>query len=167
MTNEKVLYTDGHEVTVTESFFQVKKTMYQLKGIIHHDFLVIHPHRFPSLIAMLVGAIVVLLALLNWLPINSLPTIHFLPFEIDGKELAIITGSSITIMGTVVLSLTKERYAIRLATAVGERNVLISKRREYITQILDALNRAFMNIVTPNKDLGNRKGGRTFMVGSR
>jgi hypothetical protein len=165
MIQEKILYTDGHEVTVTESFFQVKKTMYQLKGIIHHDFLIIHPHRFPPLVAMLLGAIMILLALLHWLPLGSLPTIQFLSSEINGKEIVIIIGAGILTIGTVMLSLTKERYAIRLATAEGERNVLISKRREYVTQILDALNKAFMSLVTPKKALGNK--GRTFVVGSR
>jgi uncharacterized membrane protein len=165
MTHEKVLYTDGHEVTVTESFFKVRKTMYQLKGIIHHDFLVIHPHRIPALLVMLVGALIIFLAVLHWLPINSMPDFRFFSVEINAKETAMVVGSVLLIVGTIILSRTKERYAIRLATAEGIRNVLVSKRKEYVTQILDALNRAFMGLISPREVGKNRR--RAFMVGSR
>ena len=48
MVTGKILYTDGHDVTVTDSFFQVKKTSYQLNGITKHDFLILHPDRLPA-----------------------------------------------------------------------------------------------------------------------
>ncbi len=38
---------------------------------------------------------------------------------------------------------TKERYAVSITTAEGERNVVVSDRKEYITQIVHALNEAF------------------------
>src|SRR5258706_3573610 len=164
MTTEEVLYADGHEVTVTESSFKVRKTMYQLKGIIHHDFLVIHPHRIPALMIMLIGALTILLGTLRFVPKNSLPAFQFLSMEISENTAAIVLGAWLLMIGTVILSFAKERYAIRLATAEGEKNVLVSKRKEYVAQILDALNRAFLSLVSPT---GKKAGSRTFEVGSR
>jgi hypothetical protein len=166
MRPEKVLYTDGHEVTVTESFFQVKKTMYQLKGIIHHDFLVIQPHRIPALLMMLIGALTILVILQHWSPIKSIPELHLFSIEIHGAQIVTAIGATLLVTGTLILITTKERYAIHIETAEGERNVLVSKRKEYITQILDALNRAFMSLVDRRKGTGS-KAGRTFVVGSR
>ena len=39
--------------------------------------------------------------------------------------------------------LVRERYAVRIATAEGEKNAVVSEKKEYITQIVDALNEAF------------------------
>src|SRR5258708_4434370 len=141
MITEKVLYTDGHEVTVTESSFKVRKTMYQLKGIIHHDFLVLHPHRIPSLLIMMIGVLTMMMGVFHWIPKNSMRAFQILSFQISENVAAISIGAVLLAAGAVILSFTKERYAIRLATAEGEKNVLVSKRKEYVAQILDALNR--------------------------
>jgi len=167
MNTEKVLYTDGHEVTVTESIFQVKKTMYQLKGIIHHDFLVLYPPRIPALTTMLIGALTIFMAALHWQPIRALPTTHLLSAEISGTNTAVITGCLLILIGVMLLIAAKVRYAIRLETAEGARNVLISKRKEYVAQVLEALNKAFLSLVAPKKELGKHKRGKTFLVGSR
>ena len=37
----------------------------------------------------------------------------------------------------------RQRYAVRIATAEGEKDVVVSSRKEYIQQIVDALNRAY------------------------
>ena len=167
MNNEKVLYTDGHDVTVTESIFQVKKTMYQLKGIIHHDFLVIYPHRIPALLIMLMGAVTIFLAVFRWQPLTALPSIHLLSLGISGMQTAIVMGCVLLAIGSVILMAARVRYAIHLETAEGGRNVLVSKRKEYVAQVLDALNKAFMNLLAPRKESGKNKRGRTFLVGSR
>ncbi len=167
MKSEKVLYTDGHEVTVTESIFQVKKTMYQLKGIIHHDFLVIYPPRIPALITMLIGAMTIFMAVLHWQPISAMPATRVLSSEISGTNAAVIVGCFLILIGVILLIAARVRYAIRLETAEGARNVLVSKRKEYVAQVLEALNKAFMSIVSPKKESGKHKGGRAFLVGSR
>jgi hypothetical protein len=41
----------------------------------------------------------------------------------------------------------REKYAVRIYTAEGEKNVVVSASREYISQIIDALNRAFLDLV--------------------
>ena len=48
MSLDKVLYTDGRGITVTDSTFQVNKTSYQLNGIIKHGLLTIDrsDHRY-------------------------------------------------------------------------------------------------------------------------
>jgi Family of unknown function (DUF6232) len=141
--------------------------MYQLKGIINHDFLIIHPHRIMPLLIMVLGALTVVSGILRWVPKNLVPSFHILSLAFGGNAVIMISGIALLIAGAAILSLTKVRYAIRLATAEGEKNVVVSKRKEYITQILDALNKAYMNLVTPEREIGKTRENRTFVVGAR
>jgi hypothetical protein len=50
------------------------------------------------------------------------------------------------------MGLMKDRYAVRIATAAGEKNVLVSRKKEYIEQIVEALNRAFFHFVSRGKN---------------
>jgi len=167
MIPEKVLYTDGHEVTVTESVFTVKNTMYQLKGITNHGFLIIRPHRLPPLFTVLLGAAMISLGALQAVPNSIMSDFVFHSFRVSANAVATGLGAGLLVAGCVAFGLMKVRYAIRIATAEGEKNVVISKRREYVAQILDALNKAFLTLVSPKKESGKNRGGRTFMVGSR
>jgi hypothetical protein len=164
MMPEKILYTDEYDVTITESFFQVKKTMYQLKGIVHHDFLVVHPYRIPSLLMMLIGALTIMMGTFNWIPKNLMRSFRILSFPISENVAAIAVGAGLLAAGAVILSVAKEHYAIRLSTAEGAKNVLVHKRKEYVARILDALNRASLNLVSQTE---RKVGSRTFEVGSR
>jgi hypothetical protein len=149
MMPKKVLYTDGHEVTVTDSSFQVKKTLYMLSGITKHGFTIIHPDRLPAFLVLLIGSMLITLGALNMIPQRTVPDIQFLSFDWTANTLAIGVGIVIAVMGIVGMILMHDRYAVRIATAEGEKNVLVSSRREYIEQIIDALNKAFIDFVSP------------------
>jgi hypothetical protein len=45
--------------------------------------------------------------------------------------------------GVLITGLMRERYAVRIATAEGEKNVVISSQKEYIAQIVDAISSAY------------------------
>jgi len=167
MIPEKVLYTDGHDVMVTESVFMIKNTMYQLKGITNHGFQIIRPHRLPPLLVALIGALLVFLGAAHIVPKNFIPDLVLQFIQLSVNTAAACLGAGLLVIGSVVFGLMKERYAIRISTAEGEKNVLISGRREYIAQILDALNKAFMSLVSPKKGSGKDKGRRPFQVGTR
>lgn len=166
MIPEKVLYTDGHDVTVTESSFMIKRTMYQLKGITNHGFQVIRPRRLIPLFVALSGALLIFLGASQVVTKNFIPGLILNSIHVGPNAVVVFLGAGLLVVGAAALALTKVRYAIRIATAEGEKNVLVSRRREYIAQILEALNKAFMSLVSPRKELKNR-GGRPFQVGTR
>ena len=62
---------------------------------------------------------------------------------VSSNVLALWIGGALFLMGILVLAVTRERYAVRIATAEGEKNAVVSNKREYVAQIVDALNRAF------------------------
>jgi hypothetical protein len=152
MIPEKILYTDGHEVTVTDSVFKVKKTMYDLKGITRHGFLIIQPHRLLPMIIALIGVMMIAAGTLRIVPESFLRNLKFESFVISGNAVTLGLGAGLLIVASITLSLMKERYAVRIATAEGEKNVVVSKRKEYVAQIMDALNKAFLNLVSRKRE---------------
>ena len=60
------------------------------------------------------------------------------------------------LLGLLILTVERERYAVRIATAEGEKNAVVSEKKEYIAQIVEALNEVFSHNRPPSvyeKDL--------------
>jgi hypothetical protein len=141
MATDKVIYTDGHDVLVTDTTFKVKNTSYRLNGITKLCMWTIRPDRWPSVLVLLLGLGSAVLGYLGYLPPEWVLTTDYGSFT--ANDIALWGGLALTIIGLLALSLSKERYAVRIATAEGEKNAVVSYKREYISQIVDALHSAF------------------------
>jgi len=137
----KVLYTDGRDVVVTDSTLKIKNTSYRLNGITNLCMWTIRPHRWPAVLLLLVGLTAAVSGYLNLLPSN----INFNAEDgyLGANTLAVYIGAALALIGLLSLAFTRERYAVRIATAEGEKNAVVSSRREYIAQIVDAIHSAF------------------------
>jgi hypothetical protein len=62
---------------------------------------------------------------------------------VSGSTIALVIGALIAFIGVLLLGLIRPRYAVRIATAEGEKDVVVSSKKEYIQQIVDALNSAY------------------------
>lgn len=140
-------YTDGHDVTVTDAGFKVKNTLYQLNGITRHGFSIIAPHRAPYTILLGLGAIIFACGAFNILPANWHRQVTVFGFSVIVNAVVMTAGSVIFGAGMLVMLRLREKYAVRISTAEGEKNVVVSQSREYISQIIDALNRAFLDLM--------------------
>ena len=148
METDKVLYyTDGHEVTVTDSGFKVKNTLYQLNGITRHGFSIISPHRAPYMTLMILGTIIFLCGAMNILPPEWMRSVNIFGFSLLVNSVVMTAGIIFFISGMAIMFRQKEKYAVRIFTAEGEKNVVVSQSREYISQIVDALNRAYLDLM--------------------
>jgi hypothetical protein len=141
MTQDKLIYTDGHDVMVTESTFKVKNASYRLNGITKLCMWTIRPDRWPAVLALLIGIAAIVCGVMGVIP----PDVNLATEGgyVSGNELALYVGAALTVLGIIVLAASKERYAVRIATAEGEKNAVVSRKREYISQIVDALHSAF------------------------
>jgi len=145
MSSENILYTDGHDVTVTESIFQVRKNRYRLAGITNHGFHIIKPNRMPVIIISLLGLLAIGLGILNFtLPIEY--SLKVYGYQLSTNNLILLGGIALILIGILISTLLKERYGVRIATAEGEKNVVVSKRREYVNMIVEALDQADQSI---------------------
>jgi hypothetical protein len=141
MIPDKVLYTDGHDVTVTESTFQVRNTAYELRGITKFGLLIRRPDRFPGAILILAGIILMICGYLDLIS-PVIGSVNAANASMSGNELALWIGGLLAFMGLVLMIFVRERYSVRIATAEGEKDAVVSSKKEYINQIVAALNKA-------------------------
>lgn len=141
MTQDKLIYTDGHDVMVTESTFKVKNASYRLNGITKLCLWTIRPDRWPAILALLIGLAAVVSGMMGMIPadVNMATDGGY----VTGNELALYIGAGLALVAIIALAVSKERYAVRIGTAEGEKNAVVSRKREYISQIVDALHSAF------------------------
>ena len=166
MKNENVLYTDGHDVTVTSDMFKVKKKWYSLNGITKHNFSILPPARVACYTLLVLGALLEVVGAANLIPPTVVSDMFVFNTWLTANQLAIGAGIIFLVTGALWMMFTKERYAVSITTAEGERNVVVSERKEYITQIVHALNEAFFALVT-NPDSTSKTRKREFIVSGR
>lgn len=143
-TTDKVFYTDGHEVLVTDSTFKVNRKEYKLLGITRHGLFTIKPHRAPGFFILIIGLLVLLIGAYELLPATGVGEIRMANRWISANDISVVAGSIIAFAGLMVIVLVKPKYAVRISTAEGESNAVVSRQQEYIRQIIDGLNRAFI-----------------------
>jgi hypothetical protein len=141
MVSDKVIYTDGRDVTVTDSTLKVKHSSYQINGITKLRFWTIRPDRWPGVLLLVLGLGAALCGWLGMIPGEM--NIQTNNGVITGNELFLYGGLVLAVIGIIILAVTRERYAVRITTAEGEKNAIVSTKRDYIQQIVDALNRSF------------------------
>lgn len=144
MAADEVLYTDGHDIVVTPSTLQVKGIHYRLIGITKHGMAILRPVRLPGIIMIVLGAVLAVLGMRGLIPSTLFGDILINGKLVAAGKVAIWAGAAIAALGILLIALVKEKYAVRIATAEGEKNAVVSNKREYIHQIINALNRAFM-----------------------
>lgn len=138
MIPDKIIYTDGHDVTVTDSTFKVKRAEYNITGITKYGLMILKPSRLPGVLLLLVGLVLLIGGMLNMFS----PRMEMGDQYVNANTMALLVGAGLSLIGVLILGLVRERYAVRIATAEGEKNAIVSRHKAYISQIVDALNRA-------------------------
>jgi len=160
---DKVYYSDGSLVTVTERMLQVKKTGYDLKGITRYGLSILQPVRLPWLALLIVGAGLVVAGVVKAIPETWMTERYLDDVLVTGNLVTVLLGSVLALTSIGVLLSLSERYAVSITTADGDHNVVVSKRKEYVTCIVNALNSAFFSRI---KSTGEKRT-REFTVSSR
>jgi hypothetical protein len=90
-----------------------------------------------------IGLITMFAGLLKLIPTTWINDTIIGDTLVSGSTIAMILGASIAFIGVLLLGMIRQRYSVRISTAEGEKDVVVSSRKEYIQQIVDALNSAY------------------------
>jgi hypothetical protein len=143
MVVDKVFYTNGHDVMVTDTSFTVKKKQYRILGITDHAIRKIKPLRMKGLFIVLLGALITLLSTLEYFS-SQVDSVILFERVWSGSQVLLASGIVIALIGLIWTFAVKPRYAVHISTAEGDTDVVVSSQREYVRQIVNALNRAVM-----------------------
>ncbi len=143
MTKENVFYTDTFGVTVTDSELQVRKKWYSLDGITKHGLAIIRPSKAPGILLLFFGAILTIAGGAS--VVGNLPEVTLVGVPIDPNTGVFCLGVLFMLTGIGIMWSMREKYAVSITIATGDRVVVISNHKEYITQIVHALNEAFFS----------------------
>jgi hypothetical protein len=148
MIPDKILYTDGHDVTVTDTTLQVKKHEYRLNGVTKCALMVLQPKRAPGIVLLLMGLGLMALGFLGVFSPELFPDVNWNNRNYSANIVALWGGGLIAILGIIALAAVRQRYSVRIATAEGEKDAIVSTRKEYISQIVDSVNQAVSYVRT-------------------
>jgi hypothetical protein len=148
MMPDKVLYTDGHDVTVTDTKLQVKNHEYLLNGVTRCAVTVLQPRRAPGVLLLIAGLALIVCGLMGLIPAGTIPDVAIGDKLVGVNTLAVWVGAAFAVIGLLILAIVRERYAVRIATAEGEKDAVVSDKKEYINQIADAINQAVTYVRT-------------------
>ena len=146
MIADKIFYADAHHhVIVTDSTFIVKDKEYFIPSIRDHIIKEVKPVPVLGSLVTVVGVALALLGMFQLISFDFIPAVNFAGTTIDAHWWVVLAGTVLMFGGLILIVLVKPRYALHISTAQGaEDDVIVSPKREYIKQIIDALNRAFM-----------------------
>jgi hypothetical protein len=139
MNLAKLLYIDEQGVSVTKYRLRVKNNLYTLKGIEGHQLSVIPPERTPGVIMLLIGTGLTMFSMI--FP-PSFSGIELVEKFISINSAVFYFGMLLMMIGLGRIVLSRERYALRIATKEGDKNAVVSTKKEYIDEIINALNNA-------------------------
>jgi len=145
MIPDRVIYTDGHDVTITDTKLKVKNHSYKLNGITKHGLLTMKPKKAPFIILLGIGLLLALLGLF----VDFAHTMYVAGGYITLNSVFLLTGVALFVASLIGLAINRVKYAVRIDTAEGEKNAVVSTKKAYIGQIVEALSEAIRSSITP------------------
>ena len=141
MHPDTVIYTDGRNVKVTSSEFIIGHMKYLIDGIMAVRMHLIRSPKALPIILILIGALVVAAGLFYNFGGGSEST-YIANVAVTPERIAVFAGVLFMLSGIIMLSLLHDKYALLVTTAEGEKNLLISRNRDYVNQIMSAIREA-------------------------
>lgn len=139
---ENTLYTDGHGIMVTTSEFVTGKTSYKIAGIINAHVRLLKRTLTPALVLVILGVAGVITGFFHLYSNIAMDPFYVGNTIITANRLAIIAGFVLFVAGLALTAFLHDKYAVHIVTAEGDKEPVVSDRKQYIQQIVSALQKA-------------------------
>ncbi|MEO5569742.1 MAG: DUF6232 family protein [Bacteroidia bacterium] len=139
---EPTIYTDGRDVKVTPTEFTAGKKSYKLEGIVDASMNLIRASLVPALLMLLIGIAILATGLLHMYSPERIDSLSSGTVIITVNRLAVFGGVLFFIIGILLTFKTRDKYAVHIVTAEGHKEPIISKKKDYVAQIVKAIQHA-------------------------
>ena len=143
---EAVIYTDGHGTKVTTNEFITGNTTYLISGIMEARINQIKSSLVPAIALLVFGIIIIAAGFLHLLNSDDVVQFRAGDMNMTFDRIAGIVGFIFIVLGVIALVLRHKKYSVHIRTAEGEKDPLISRKKDYITQIVSAINTAVRHV---------------------
>jgi hypothetical protein len=139
---EGVIYTDGHGTKVTTQEFITGNTTYLIRGIMEARMNQIYTSLIPGVTLLVLGILAIAAGFFQLL--NSEEVVQFRMGGLDMtlNRIAGFVGFILIILGLVALIMRHKKYSVHIRTAEGEKDPVVSTKKDYVAQIVSAINTA-------------------------
>ncbi|UII32901.1 DUF6232 family protein [Fulvivirga ulvae] len=158
MKEEEIIYTDGHGVKITSDKFYADKDEYNLDGITKIDLQRIPASNAPGIILFILGFLSIVAGSLDIFADIRYSTEEAV-YVMNLNMVAIGLGVALIIGGIIWMIAAKDKYAVEIRTAEGEKQPIVSRSREYAALIVTSLKKAYFRYVK-DYDYGRRRKDR-------
>jgi hypothetical protein len=150
---EGVIYTDGHGTKVTTQEFITGNTTYLIRGIMEARMNQIRTSAIPSITLLVLGIIAFIAGFFRLL--NHEEVVQFRIGEMDMtlNRIATLVGFIFIILGLIGLALRHKKYSVHIRTAEGEKDPVVSIKKDYVAQIVSAINAAVRERRQPEMEI--------------
>jgi hypothetical protein len=125
--DRKVFFSDGG-VIISDSRFIASGYIYNISDLSAVRLEVVEPQRWLALFSIVLGLVFLLI-----------------------EDALFVVGGFFIALGIMIGVFAKTRYAVILKTNTGEHRVLLDRNRDYIAQVVYALDAAIINRTVPSK----------------
>jgi hypothetical protein len=139
---ENVLYTDGHHVKVTRQHLIVGKVAYLIDGILNARINMIHGNVAGAIILLLLGIVAALGGYFHYFSQEQIDSLAIGSWVVTTNRLALLVGGFLMLCSLIWLLTNHSRYAVHITTAEGEKEPIVSRKKDYVAQIVRAINKA-------------------------
>ncbi len=145
---EKIIYTDGNGVKITDINFYTDDQTYLLEGIMDVRLIRKPASRWPGILMFLLGIIALLIGSFEVLE-NWRMTFSDQVYLVDASMVMMVSGVIFILAGVVLMVALRDHFAVRIRTAEGFRQPVKSKSREYIAHLVGQLKKSYHRYTTP------------------
>lgn len=155
MKDEEVIYTDGHGVKITNEKFYAEKNIYNLDGITQIDLQRIPASSGPGVTFFVLGFLAIVAGSLDVFDNLSFSGEENI-YSVETSMFAIGLGIAFVMGGVGWMIAAKDKYAVEIRTAEGEKQPIISQSKEYTAHIVASLKKAYFRYVK-NYEYNNKR----------
>jgi hypothetical protein len=144
---ESIIYTDGHQVKVTTKEFITGHANYLIDGIVNARINLIKANIGSAILLIVIGLAGMAAAYFHIFETVPVDNMHIGTLLLTPNRIAALAGLLLLLIGLFWIILNRNKYAVHITTAEGEREPVVSTKKDYVHQIVSAINKA-LNIRT-------------------